>query len=309
MDGVCFYLIVFVLIIIFKRKKEIIWRFGSLAIALLLFISFHFITKESLIKEGTVNIVAIDIGQGDSYLIVTPSGKSILIDAGALSESYDAGANTVKQVLKKLGITRINYAFISHYDNDHAGGMISLLLKSLVENLYLPPPDSLLASDIAFYNSFIKFIKPIHLLEGVVINNNGFKIESLTNYDSLPTNLPSNSRSAVLKMSFNHFTMLFTGDLDRKGERRLIKNNLNLKCDLLKISHHGSKSGTSDSFLELTSPTIAVISAGVANRYNHPSKETIDRLEKQKSGIFRTDLEGCLIFRLEDNKLKKVDWR
>jgi len=309
-EGIVFYLLIFALITIFSRKRDLKWRLSSIVISLLIIICTHSIFKATELSKSGLNLVAIDTGQGDCYLLKDKSGRTVLIDAGVLSERYDSGKSTVLPTLKRLGVDSIDIAFISHYDIDHAGGMITLLRQGVIKRLFIPPPDSSDISDLSLFALFSTFITPVVFKEGEVMKEGEFTIKSLTHTDSLDENIESNRRSMVLSISENNFKMLFTGDLDRTGERKLIKNNINLNSDLLKVSHHGSNSATTNLFLNAVRPKVAIISAGVANRYNLPHPLVIERLESSGCSILRTDLEGCIILEIdEQNHLNKIDWR
>jgi competence protein ComEC len=253
--------------------------------------------------------MAIDVGQGDCYLLRTRDNTTIMIDAGDLEMSYDAGKMTVIPVLKKLGIDKIDVAFISHYDNDHAGGMISLIRSGIIEKLYLPPPDTSSVDDLTLFNLLSQHKNVEVIKKGNIFAKKDISIELLTDFDSIPPESGSNQRSAVLMATLENQKILFTGDLEKDGEMELIRKNLNLKCDFLKVGHHGSRTGTSNEFIENAKPVYSLISAGVANWYNHPHPLVLERLENQNCKIFRTDIEGALIFRIENGTVTKVNWR
>lgn len=308
-DVIVFYLLIILLIIIFIRKNEWKWRTAAFLISLIVFIASHLVSGSSPLKSGYSHIMAIDVGQGDCYLLQTPDNTTILIDAGNLEKSYDAGKMTVIPVLKKLGIEKIDAAFISHYDNDHAGGMISLVRAGLIKKLYLPPPDTTNIDDFTPYN-LLKQNENVEIIKkGSIFSKEDITIDLLTDFDSIPLESGSNYRSAVLMATLENQKILLTGDLGKVGELELIRKNINLKCDFLKVGHHGSRFGTSNEFLQSTQPSFALISAGDFNWYNHPHPLVIERLENQNCKIFRTDLEGALIFRIENGTIMKVNWR
>lgn len=309
-EGIVFYLLIFVLIMIFSRKRDLKWRLSSVIISLLIMVFTHSAFAATGLSKTASHLVAIDTGQGDCYLLKDKSGKTVLIDAGVLSERYDAGKSTVFPTLKRLGVDSIDIAFISHYDIDHAGGMVTLLRQGVIKRLFVPPPDSADISDLSLFALFSTFITPTVFKEGEILKTGEFAIKSLIHTDSLDINTESNRRSMVLSISVNNLKMLFTGDLDRVGERKLIRNNINFDSDLLKVSHHGSNSATTNLFLNAVKPKVAIISAGVANRYNLPHPLVIERLEDSGCSILRTDLEGCIILEIDDDKhLQKIDWR
>ncbi len=308
-DVVVFYLLIMLLIIIFLRKNDLTWRVASGFGVIILFTTSHLITASSPLRSGYSHLMAIDVGQGDCYLLRTRDNTTIMIDAGDLEMSYDAGKMTVIPVLKKLGIDKIDVAFISHYDNDHAGGMISLIRSGIIEKLYLPPPDTSSVDDLTLFNLLSQHKNVEVIKKGNIFAKKDISIELLTDFDSIPPESGSNQRSAVLMATLENQKILFTGDLEKDGEMELIRKNLNLKCDFLKVGHHGSRTGTSNEFIENAKPVYSLISAGVANWYNHPHPLVLERLENQNCKIFRTDIEGALIFRIENGTVTKVNWR
>lgn len=308
-DAVVFYLLIFLLTIFFLRKNEWKWRGVAVLFSVIIFTTSHLINFSSPLKSGYSHIMAIDVGQGDCYLLRTPANTTIMIDAGDLEKSFDAGKMTVIPVLKKLGIDNLDAAFISHYDNDHAGGMISLIRAGLIKKLYLPPPDTTSVDDLTLFNLLSQHKNVEVIKKGNIFSIEDISIELLTDFDSIPKLAGSNQRSAVLMATLENQKILFTGDLEKDGEMELIRKNINLKCDFLKVGHHGSRFASSTDFLENAKPAYSLISAGVANWYNHPHPLVIERLEDQNSIIFRTDLEGALIFRIENGTVMKVNWR
>lgn len=308
-DGVVFYLLIISLIIIFMRINNWKWRLATFFSAILIFIISHLVSGITLLRSGYSHLIVIDVGQGDCYLMQTDDKFTVLIDAGDLEKNYDAGKMTVIPVLKKLGIDKIDAAFISHYDIDHAGGMISLIRAGFIKKLYLPPPDTLNVEDIPLFNLLSQHKNVEILKKGEIFSMRDISIELLIDYDAIPLNSASNHRSAVMMVTIENQKILFTGDLEKDGETELMRKNINLKCDLLKVGHHGSRFGTSSEFLQNARPSFALISAGAANFYNHPHPLVIERLENQNCKIFRTDIEGALIFRIQNGTIMKVNWR
>ena len=306
-EAVLFYTLILVAAVLiavvpsFKRRIVIILA-CSFAI-----ITSHFVLREPLLRDGRAYLIAVDIGQGDSFLLRNSTGETWLIDAGPVSKRFDSGENIIKPLLKQLGIDSISLALISHYDNDHSGGILSLYKSGIIKKLAVPPPDTLAENDIAFLNIFSRTKKPIILKDGVVFSAGDMKLTVRLN--DLTPGMESNTRSAVMMVELKGKKILFTGDLDKKGENSLMRKMINLECDLLKVSHHGSITGTSQAFLEQTNPEIALISAGAGNRFRHPHPEVIDRLDDAGIRVLRTDLEGCFVIQIDSNKISQIDWR
>ena len=254
-----------------------------------------------------LNIYFIDVGQGDSTLIVTPRNKTILIDGGGSTDNkaYDIGKNTLIPYLLDRGIIKLDYIMISHFDADHATGAIPILGKIDVSNIILTK--QLEENDI--YRQILsiskeKKIRLIYVKEGDVLKIGGIKISIIHPENKLMINNPMNNNSIVCKIEYNSFSMLLTGDIEKEAEELILKKNKDLKADILKIAHHGSKSSTTEVFLRAVNPKIALIGVGKNNNFGHPSNDVIQRLKENGARIYRTDENGEISIRV--NKKGKI---
>ncbi len=241
-------------------------------------------------RAGDVVVDMLDIGQGDSILIRTPAAKTILIDAG------DRGTDVVSQLVA-LGVDHLDMAIATHPHADHVGSM-EAVLRAFPPKLYL---DSGLAHTTSLYNHLMEAIEANVTIgyksaaAGSVYNlDDGAKIEVLLpNPGKLFTGTRSdlNSNSVVTRLTHGKDCFLFMGDAEEPTERALVEQNVG-RCEVLKVAHHGSNHSSSQAFVEAVRPSIALISAGVANRYNHPGTDTLGRLASVAAKVYRTDLEG-----------------
>jgi len=306
-EAVLFYLLIALAVILISAKKNLLWRSFVVSATGILIVFSHLLLRTPILEDGKAYLIAIDVGQGDSYLLRNSKGETWMIDAGPVSKRFDSGERIVLPLLKRLGIDSISLAFVSHYDTDHAGGMLSLIRTGMIKKLAIPPPDSSDLTDLAFYNLFRRLASPVILRDSSRFTSGD--LDMITYLNAPTPDMESNARSAVFMTILKGVKILFTGDLDKKGEKALIGKKLNLECDLLKVSHHGSNSGTSDQFLYKVKPRIAVISAGLGNRYRHPHPMVLERLGKGGTTILRTDLEGCIIIQFDSEKISQIDWR
>ena len=232
-----------------------------------------------------LHIYFIDVGQGDSTLIITPNNKKILIDGGGTegaSNSYDVGENTLVPYLLNRGIKKIDFIMISHFDTDHSGGIIAVLESINVKNIIISKQIEKSYNFTTIINIAIsKNINVMVVKKGDVINvDNDVEIrvlypEKQIQFDDL------NNNSIVVKLSYKNFSVLFTGDIESPAEDRLMKNsNSDLKSTILKVAHHGSITSTTEEFLKYVKPKIALIGVGKNNKFGHPNEEVIKRLEK-----------------------------
>ena len=248
-----------------------------------------------------LEIISLDIGQGDAILIKTPENQTMLIDGGPNNK-----------VLQKLGeqlpalAKRIDIVLLTHPHADHVTGLIEVLKRYDIGAVILSGAD--IKTDV--YSEFLKIVKekniPVVIAEaGEAIHFNKnleFDILSPERAENLIFNKKSegfgsggndvNDTSVVGKLIFNDFSILLTGDATSKIENRLLIYGENLQSDILKAGHHGSKYSSSLSFLKFVSPKAAIIEVGAKNRYGHPSPAALSRLKMANSEIFRTDLNG-----------------
>ena len=276
----------------FRRQKKVVTLL-SLALALL-----FFLTKHPLQNEITV----IDIGQGDSIFLRDWRGKSVLIDVGGRVEigkkevwqkrvSSTNAEKTLIPYLKSRGVSRLDVLVLTHTDTDHMGDMLEVAKRFSIKEIYVSK-GSLTQSD--FVEKLERMQTGVHAVEVG---------DSLPIFDGAlqvlypeETGDGSNDDSVVLYGQFFGTSFLFTGDLEEKGEATLMRRFPQLKVDVLKAGHHGSKGSSSTEFLHQLQPKIALISAGKNNRYKHPHRETLDRFENIQTQIFRTDEQGAIRF-------------
>ena len=242
-----------------------------------------------------LTIYFIDVGQGDSTLIVTPNHKTILIDGGGteFESDFDIGKQTLLPEILGQGITKIDYLLISHFDSDHATGVAQILGKIDVSSIILTR--QLEENDIYRHILSIakeKKIKLIYVKEGDVLKIGGIKISIIHPENKLMINNPMNNNSIVCKVEYNSFSMLLTGDIEMEAEELILRKNINLKADVLKVAHHGSKTSTTGEFLKAINPKVALIGVGKNNNFGHPSNEVIQRLKENGTRIYRTDENG-----------------
>lgn len=237
-----------------------------------------------------LQIYFVDVGQGDCTLIITPFGKRILIDGGeGNSDKYDYGKKVLFPYLLDRGIRKIDYLVISHADSDHIGGLIYILENMKVNNILIgiqSETSKQLESLIKIANS--KKIK-IEILgkEDIIRVEKNTMIEVLwPNRNNIISENTLNNNSLVFKLRYNNFSILFTGDIEEVAEKAIMenysKNPKKLKSTVLKVAHHGSKSSSTQEFLNYVSPQVALIGVGKNNNFGHPNNEVINRLEKMR---------------------------
>jgi competence protein ComEC len=264
------------------------------------------------IKETTAETVSdttklplkihyIDVGQGDSILIQTPEGNTMLIDGGPASS-----ASNLVSYIKKQGVTKINVIVATHPHEDHIGGLISVLNSFEVDNII----DSGVSHTTQIYKNYLSAIQSKNI--NFVNWNLGQQFEigqgaifkiigPLTKSSS-----DLNNSSIVIYLTYNNSSFLFTGDAESTEEGEIISSGENLKADVLKVGHHGSSSSSSLKFLKAVSPTIAIISCGAGNSYGHPHDITLKNLTDIGPVIYRTDLTGTVVIECDGKSVTVV---
>lgn len=238
-----------------------------------------------------MKIYFFDISQGDSIFIEAPNGNQVLIDGGPDNA-----------VLEKLGEAMpfydrdIDLVVMTHSDADHITGLIEVLERYEVENIIY----SNIIRNSAPYNAWQEAIveegaNVIDPVAGEVVDlGNGVTLTILHPAESLAGRVMNkvNNDSVVLMIKYGETEILLTGDIEAKAERQIILNGAELNADILKIAHHGSRTSTIEEFLHEVLPQVAVIQVGVKNRYGHPTKEVLNRLENFGVKLYRTDVDG-----------------
>ena len=235
-------------------------NYSRLLTTQLMILTFQYY-KPYLLPTSSVSF--LNVNQGDSTLIIREHAREvILVDTGG-SRFFEVSKVRTIPYLKSLGIKKLDYVVITHDDYDHNGSLPYLVDNFLVDNVV----DG-------------QMFKQISFMENLNYNNDF---------------IGDNNRSAVLKFEIKDTSFLLTADIDAGVEKKIV-NDYSLQIDVLKVSHHGSRFGTSQLLLDSIKPSIAIVSAGLNNIYNHPHPSVIERLEANNVKILRTDKMGTIVF-------------
>jgi len=310
-DAVLFYLFLFLLFFSLKRMQFRYMKFITASIIIINFFFFSSFDNKEILSEDKLSVVIIDVGQGDAILLKFPKGTAALIDAGDVTPSFDNGERVILPLLDYLGIEKIDYAFVSHIDSDHYAGFVSLVNSGVIKKIYKPSIDTALTKDVKFEKYLSEKKIPVEYYKKEKLLIDDVPLFILNDDDIMNNhNLGSNDRSGVLKLVYGKTSFLFTGDIERKVEKIYAeKYNSFLDSDFLKTGHHGSKTSSTEIFLNYVTPELSIISAGIENKFNHPSPEVLERLENFGSEIYRTDKQGALIFESDGETISFIDWK
>lgn len=250
---------------------------------------------------GNSYVHFIDVGQGDCELIVASDGTTMLIDAG--EKEYGA---VVLNYLEELGITKLDYVVATHPHSDHMGGLSAVVSSDLeIGKIYMPKIADDYVPTTKTYENFLQAVanKNMRISKGETTQfalGDGTVYMYVTDYDS--DNL--NNYSIVIKYTFGDCSFLFTGDIEAQIEKYYVSNNVDVDCDVLKVCHHGSSTSSTTDFLDAVSPDYCVIECG-DNSYNHPNSDIVKRLLLYTEEIYRTDVQGTVVFTTDGVTLER----
>lgn len=259
--------------------------------------------------DSVLEIHMIDVGQAESILVVQGE-HAMLIDTG---DMFDG--KTVVEYLQDVGINKLDAVIITHYHNDHSGGMHDVLsaidVKKVVgmREKYISTMQELFwYSDMQISRtvSSMVHLKRISLespYKEAGILRTMWLGDAEVDFLSQETHTDIvNNKSIVMKVSYKDVSALFTGDSQKEVEDSLLEAEIDVSADILNVGHHGSKTSTSMDFLEKVNPEYALISCGEDNEYGHPNSFVMEKLENQKVRVYRTDLDGNIVLETDGTK-------
>jgi competence protein ComEC len=255
---------------------------------------------------GVLEITAIDVGQGDSLLLITPQGKTLLLDAGGAVENsrsdFDVGEEVVSPYLWSRGIRRLDVIISSHAHTDHLGGMRSIIANFQPREFWYG-----VESPSRVFHDVEQAAQMFHVerkaqAAGDSFDYGGIHVRVLNPKTGMQAHDPPlDDESLVLHLTYGGTSALLVGDSHRQTERLLADENP--QADLLKIGHHGSATSSSPEFLAAVKPHYAVVSVGLYNSFHHPRQDVMQRYAEAGVRTYRTDLAGAVTFYLDGKNI------
>jgi len=256
--------------------------------------------------EAGLLVSFLDVGQGDSIFLRSPSGKTMLVDGGP-----DGSFPIIDSYLIKLGVVGLDVVVASHLHADHIGGLIPVVDTYPVGDIYFPPFDA----ESETYFSFRDAVKesqatayrPYAGVDTLIPWDGAVEVRILSPYETIYDDF--NDTSYIIRISYGNTAVLLTGDATELAEKLALKAQPNqyFRADVLKIAHHGSSDATFEAFLDAVSPAIAVISLGKNNDYGHPHDSLMDRLQERGITVYRTDEEGTVTLLLDGTRVTVIE--
>jgi competence protein ComEC len=272
----------------------------------------------ALLVPGVMEVTAIDVGQGDSLLVVSPEGRTMLVDAGgpvgsvkeaaAVQSTFDVGEEVVSPYLWSRRIRRLDVIALSHAHSDHMGGMAAVMRSFKPRELWVASdPDS------EAYRALLAEAKELgvvvrHYRAGDAFEWGGERVKVLSPAVSYVNAWePKNDDSLVMRLEYGRASVLLEGDAEAASERVMVAGGLVAPVTLLKVGHHGSRTSTTQEFFDAAAPKDAVVSVGKGNTFGHPRGEVIERIAEGRARLYRTDEFGLTTFLLgRDGRIREM---
>lgn len=255
--------------------------------------------------EAGLLVSFLDVGQGDSVFLRSPSGKTMLVDGGP-----DGSFPAIDAYLARLGVVGLDVVVASHLHADHIGGLIQVVDTYPIGEIYYSPFDA----ESETYFQFIDAVnesqatvhRPYASVDTLISWDDAVEVRILSPYETIYDDF--NDTSYIIRVSYGNTAVLLTGDATELAEKLAIKAQPNqyFRADVLKVAHHGSSDATFEAFLDAVSPAIAVISLGRDNDYGHPHDSLMDRLQERGITIYRTDVDGTVTLLLDGTRVTVI---
>jgi len=289
-------------------RRSVAWAWCASA-TLLLVLALVLWPEPAIVSQGALEVTALDVGQGDSLLVVNPQGSTMLVDAGgpvgglnettATTSTFDVGEEVVSSYLWSRRIRRLDIVVLSHAHSDHMGGMPAVLRNFRPRELWVAVDPDSEAYRAVLQEAAELHIQVRHLRTGDKVNWGEAQVDVLSPERAYKNaGEPANDDSLVLHMQYGKASILLEGDAEVPSEQAMLSHGLT-PITLLKIGHHGSRTSTTQEFFAALAPRDAIVSVGKGNTFGHPRPEVIARIAASGTRLYRTDEFGLTTFLLD----------
>lgn len=306
-------------------KPQWLWRFGHRAAALLLLLSIVLIvTHPGSVRhqKGWLTVSFLDVGQGDAALIQFPQGTTMLVDSGGrwsfrttdpsstesdfIEDTQTIGEAVISNFLWAQGITRIDYALPTHADTDHMQGFSDVFKNFSIGRVLL----ARLPTDDAEFNVLESARRLNRIPFQTITAGDRFSIDGVAVDVLWPPRVAAqpvqwgNDESVVMKLTYGHRCILLTGDITEPVEQELVARHPDLACDVLKVPHHGSRTSSSEVFIDRVRPRGAIVSVGAHSPFRHPHREVVERYRIRRIQLWETGRSGTITINTDGTRLE-----
>lgn len=270
--------------------------------------------RERETPHGVLRATFLDVGQGDAALLDLPDGSLVVVDAGgAFGASADPGARVLVPLLRARRRARIERLVVTHPHPDHYGGVAALAAAFPIGDVWddgqatFEDPEGAWARRLRALGQRATLHDPADLC-GRPREHAGARIEVLWPCPAFDAGWDANDNSLVLRVTFGGRTLLLLGDAEAHAESALLARGLRGPVDVMKVGHHGSRTSSTDAFVAALAPRLAIVSAGVGNRFGHPHDEVVARLGAHGATVLRTDDDGGIVVTTDGTTLSAESW-
>jgi competence protein ComEC len=289
-------------ILVARRNRWLAASGPAALLAAALWLTFATAAPSAAGPPGALEVTVLDVGQGDSILVVSPQGRTLLVDGGGSlggqAADFDVGEAVVSPYLWSRGLTRLDVVALTHAHADHIGGLGAVLRNFRPHELWLGTNPTTPALAALLEEAARQKIRVVHYAAGDRLDFGGTQVEVLApprDWQVAPR--PRNNDSLALRLSLGATAVVLAGDAEQRIERFMAAEHP--QADLLKVAHHGSSTSTTPELLEAVHPRFGVISVGFRSSFGHPRPEVLARLEAAKVATYRTDTQGAVSFFLD----------
>ena len=306
--GIIYYLGLFI-IIVPKTYRITLFEFIRIFwknIVIVFSVSMMALFVWHITRPAEINVHFIDVGQGDAALVVTPHGHAMLFDTGGTRDAaFDVGARVDLPYLHHYGVRSVDYIFLSHAHEDHAAGAGAILSRMPVKHVYTADEGTAAyARSMRLGDDNPLLMKLSRAEEGQSITLDGVTVDVL--YAPLYSDVEhttGNEVSNVYRVRYGNASFLFTGDLVKEHEEKMLARGTDLHVTVLKVPHHGSDTSSSEAFVRAVNPLFAVFCVGADNAFGHPRPVVLERYEDIGARILQTSKDGAIVFRTDGKHL------